>query len=138
LAETIAFGGGVAPEAQDLDWRRASLDAIERAIAAWTSGRDALAAQEALQAAGVPAYAVSTGRDIYEDRQLRARGHFLRRDHPAMGEHEYEAPPFRLAEHAVVVERSPLIGEHTDAVLAKLLGMSESEIAAARETGALE
>jgi benzylsuccinate CoA-transferase BbsF subunit len=138
LAALIGFSADLPPDRQDLAWRRANLEAIERSISAWTSTRDPLAAQAALQAAGVPGYIVANAHDLVVDHQLRARGHFVPREHPAMGEHEYELPPFRLKEHAVVVARSPLIGEHTDAVLTGLLGMSEAEIVAAREAGALE
>jgi formyl-CoA transferase len=54
-----------------------------------------------------------------------------------MGEHLYEMPPFRLTEHDIRVERSPIIGEHTDEVLRGMLGMGGEEIEALRATGAL-
>src|SRR5205823_10796940 len=107
------------------------------AIEGWTRTRDPLSVQTILQAAGVAAYTVTTSRDLFEDRQLAARGHFVQRDHPRMGAHLYEMPPFRLDVHEIAVERSALIGEHTDEVLATCLGMTAAEIAAARDSGAL-
>jgi crotonobetainyl-CoA:carnitine CoA-transferase CaiB-like acyl-CoA transferase len=35
------------------------------------------------------------------------------------------------------VKRSPLLGEHTDEILRDVVGLSESEIEAAREQGAV-
>lgn len=139
LAEIIGYrAGDVPPAAQDLEWRRCRAPEIERAISAWTSSREAVEVQEVLQSRGIPAYVVATSRDLFEDRQLAARGHFVERDHPVMGPHLYEMPPFRLQEHEVTVARSPLIGEHTDEVLINYLGMTAEEAAAARQAGALQ
>jgi len=124
-------------DGQDLAWRRAHNEALERAIADWTCTREVEQVENALFAARVPAHRVATGKDIMEDAQLAARGHWVKRDHPSMGEHLYEMPPFRLDEHAIHVGRSPRIGEHTDEVLANVLGLGKEEIEAARAKGAL-
>jgi benzylsuccinate CoA-transferase BbsF subunit len=137
LATLIGFASN-AGESQDLDWRLANQDRIDDAITAWTSTRAVEEVEAELQSHGVPAHAVLTSRDLFSDVQLAARGHFVERDHPAMGPHLYEMPPYRLQEHAVVLERSPLLGEHTDDILGKCLGMTPAEIAEARESGALE
>ncbi len=138
LASVIDFQiAGTALEQQEITWRARHAPEIDAAIEGWTRRRDPLSVQTELQAAGIAAYIVTTSRDLYEDRQLAARGHFVLRDHPRMGEHFYEMPPFRLDEHEIVVKRSALIGEHTDDVLSSCLGMTAAEIAAARETGAL-
>jgi len=121
----------------DLSWRFANGDAIDAAIAAWARDRDVFEIERLLQQEGVPAHGVASGEDVVNDAQLAARGHWIERDHPAMGRYAFEMPPFRLSEHEVRVERSPLIGEHTDNVLKNLLGMGDDEITAAREAGAL-
>jgi benzylsuccinate CoA-transferase BbsF subunit len=135
LAETVGYAAG--DGAQDLAWRRASNAAIEEAIATWARGRDVFEAERELQARGIPAHSVASGEDVVNDAQLAARGHWVEREHPAMGRYAFSMPPFRLVEHPIRVERAPLIGEHTEQVLSSLLGMSQDEIAAAREAGAL-
>src|SRR5262249_30977208 len=95
------------------------------------------ALQAELQAAGIPAHRVANGESLMADPQLAARGHWVKRDHPSMGEHLYEMPPFRFAEHDIRIGRSPKLGEHTDQVLADVLGMNKEQIEAARAAGAL-
>jgi crotonobetainyl-CoA:carnitine CoA-transferase CaiB-like acyl-CoA transferase len=51
-------------------------DALEAALGSWARSRDAGAAADRLQAAGVPAGPVLDARDLFEDRQLRARGFY--------------------------------------------------------------
>jgi benzylsuccinate CoA-transferase BbsF subunit len=139
LARTIGFTHEGAPlEGQNFDWRRANGDEIDTAMCDWTEQRESLAVQKELQAAGIPAYVVATSRDLHEDRQLHARSHFVKLDHPKMGLHAYEMPPYRLREHEITPERSPLIGEHTFEVLRDCLGMTQEEITEAKESGALE
>jgi formyl-CoA transferase len=43
--------------------------------------------------------------------------------------------PIRLSESPAVVERAPLLGEHTAAVLAAELGCSDEAVARLREAG---
>jgi benzylsuccinate CoA-transferase BbsF subunit len=138
LADLIGYAGDTPRARQDLAWRMQRREELEGAIAAWMRGRDVAEAQEQLQARGIPAYGVSSNEDVMADPQLAARGHWVERDHPVMGAHLYEMPPFRLEEHAVRVGRAPLIGEHTEQVLSEVLGMDREEIAAARAAGALE
>ena len=138
LKQIIGFTSSDSIRGEPLDWRLANREAIDEAVSHWTSTRTTTEVQELLQSHGIAAYVVATGQDIFEDKQLAARGHFVARDHPTMGEHLYESPPYRLSEHEVVVERAPLLGEHTDEILASCLGMSQREIDEAREAGALD
>jgi benzylsuccinate CoA-transferase BbsF subunit len=141
LAALIGYpASGICPASaadQDLAWRFANAAALEAAIAAWTRDREMLDAERLLQQHGIPAHCVASGEEVVNDAQLAARSHWVEREHPAMGRYAFEMPPFRLAEHDIRVERSPLIGEHTDQVLKNMLNMSDEEIAAAREAGAL-
>ena len=45
--------------------------------------------------------------------------------------------PIKLSDSPTVVKRSPLLGEHTDEILKEFCKMSDDEIKAVREVGAV-
>lgn len=115
------------------------VDEVEAAVSRWTASRDAPEAMRALQAAGVPAGVVSDSRTLMQDdEQLRHRGYFQHLDHPELGVAAYTSPPFRLDGERVELSRPPLLGEHTDEVLAGMLGYSADRIAGLRAAGVIE
>ena len=71
-----AVGTGLVGRA-NLAQRRQMHDAIDAAIAAWTSQRSKAEAERALLAAGVPAGAVNATPDMTADAQVQARGFFV-------------------------------------------------------------
>jgi benzylsuccinate CoA-transferase BbsF subunit len=93
-----------------------------------------------LQGKGVPAGMLQDGRDLAtRDPQLRHRGHWVRLEHPQMGNTVYNAPPYRFSRlSAKPTRHAPLLGEHTTEVLRDLLGMSSDEISALAEQGVLK
>ena len=70
------------------------------------------------------------------DPQLAARGHFVDVPTPEGHSVRIDGPAFVLSETpARVGGPGPLLGEHTDEVLATLLGMSGDTIGALRADG---
>jgi formyl-CoA transferase len=57
-------------------------------------------------------------------------------DHPKRGKYLTVGNPIKMSESATEVKRSPLLGEHTDQVLAEL-GYSAEQIAELRSSGAI-
>lgn len=126
------------------DWatneaRMAQREAIDTAISVETAGKDGTELMTALQAAGVPAGLVNDASDlITRDAQMAHRGHWVRLDHPEMGESIYNAPPYRFANAEVNLRRpAPLLGEHTKEILTDVLGYSAEETQQMIETGVL-
>ncbi len=112
-----------------MESRLAHQDALDDLVATWTRKRAAAEAMELLQEAGVPAGAVQNAADLLtRDPQLRARGHFLRLDHPEAGTSPHHALPFRLSRTPPRLLPAPLLGQHNDHVLGEILGLSEEEI----------
>ncbi len=88
--------------------------------------------------AGIPMGAINTIDRVADHPQVKARGAILEREHPVAGKIPVLAPPFRMSRTpGEVTQPAPLLGEHTDAVLRELLGLSDQEIAALREAGAI-
>ena len=70
------------------------------------------------------------------DPSLRASGTIVEVDHKARGKYLTVGSPIKFSDMKVVVTGSPLLGEHTDEVLAEL-GYSTAQIAAAHESKAV-
>lgn len=112
---------------------------LEAAVGAWTIERSARDVMERLQAAGVSAGVVSDAKTlIEEDPQLRYRKFWQRIPHPELGDSTFHTPPYRVDGERVELERPPLIGEHTDALLRDILHYSPETIASLRRSGAIE
>lgn len=121
---------GLAKNADRVRRREQVMDGLARAIA--TQERDALCA--ALDARGVPAGPILAVDEILADPQVRARGMVGAFTHPGVGEFGALPLPFKFTGFDDPrLERPPLLGEHTDSILADMLGMSAEEIAGLRE-----
>jgi crotonobetainyl-CoA:carnitine CoA-transferase CaiB-like acyl-CoA transferase len=113
---------------------------LDEALAGWTSGQDAAATAARLQAAGIAASLVATGRDLVEaDEQLAARDFYQVLHHPVAGPVRHEGIVARLsATPGALTRPAPLLGEHTAEVLRELLGLSEARLAELRANGVTE
>ena len=108
-------------------------------IEAITRTRTTAAWMAALEAAGVPCAPVNTMDQVFADPQVRARGMQIRMPHPLAGaEVPLVGSPVKLSRTPVSYRRAPpTLGEHTDEVLAEVLGLSESEREALRAEGVI-
>jgi crotonobetainyl-CoA:carnitine CoA-transferase CaiB-like acyl-CoA transferase len=91
-----------------------------------------------LAGAGVPAGKIKSVGEAMESDHLGARGAIVSLTHPAAGPMRVVAPPIRL--HGTPGEAAapaPLLGEHTDEVLGKLLGYPADVIRRLRDAGAV-
>ena len=66
---------------------------------------------------------------------MRETGTIVEVDHPERGPYLSVGCPVKLSDNEVVVERSPLLGEHSEEILAAVLGYSAEEIASLKESG---
>ena len=128
------------PGDDDLATRRAREDQIDAALAAWTAGQDAAALAARLQAAGIAAAAVATGRDLVDaDEQLAARRFYRVLRHPVAGPVRHEGIVARLsATPGALTSPAPLLGQHTAEVLSELLGLDAGQLATLRAAGVTE
>ncbi|MCZ7526241.1 MAG: CoA transferase [Acidimicrobiia bacterium] len=138
--ERLAAIVGVAdPDLATLDRRRARVDEVEAAVAAWTSHRRREEVAETLQAAGIEAVPVADFGDLHDDPQLAHRGHFVPLTHPVMGPRLYERNGFRPSSAPSGYDRTgPTLGQDNDWVLSGLLGLDRDEIDRLAAGGALD
>ncbi len=112
-----------------VEGRRAHGDDIDAAISAWTSRHDAFGAESRLQQDKVPASAVRTMHQLYQDPQLLHRDHFVDLEHPQHGTTTVEGSRFKLSRTpAQVGGAAATLGRENQYVLEKILGYSEAKI----------
>lgn len=91
-----------------------------------------------LLAASVPCGPVHDIPTALDDPQVQARAMVQTVEHPADGPLRLIGPVAKLsATPATISSPPPLLGQHTDAVLARVLGYDDSRIAALRASGVL-
>lgn len=90
----------------------------------------------ALRAAGVAAGEVNTVAQALQDPLVEARGLVVEAAHPVYGTVKSLASPVRVGDLVATPTRAPQRGEHTDTLLAELLGMDAKAVAASRAEGA--
>jgi crotonobetainyl-CoA:carnitine CoA-transferase CaiB-like acyl-CoA transferase len=90
-----------------------------------------------LEANDIPCGPINDYAQVFADPQVRAREMVVETEHPTLGHLRTLGSPIKLsATPPDVSRRAPMLGEHTDEVLAAA-GLSEGEIAAMRESGAI-
>lgn len=120
---------------QDRLLHRHELDAL---IEQWTAGRYADWLMTDLVAHGVCAGLVRDGREAVEDDHLRKREFWNYLEHPEMGTSLYNRAPIAFSRSPLLMKSAaPVIGQHTEAVLAETLGYSPGEIAQMSRDGVL-
>lgn len=114
--------------------RSAVMAALRAAVARY--GRDDLLAR--CDARGVPAGPLNDVADVLHDPHVRARGMVQAFDHPVVGSFGALPLPYKFDGFAnPSLDRPPLLGEQTEAVLMERLGLSAGRIAELRAEGAI-
>jgi len=88
------------------------------------------------EAAGVPAGRIRTVAEVCESDHLKARGMIVTLPHPKAGPIRVLGVPVRL--HATPGKAAvppPLLGQHTERVLSRVLGVKRAEVARLRRAG---
>ncbi len=111
-------------------------EALEAELASRLAGGATADWLRRLQEGGVPAGPVYAIHEIVEDPHVRVRGTILELDHPRAGRIRQFGMPFRVSEVRMPNTPPPILGEHTDAVLASL-GYAPDRIAELRRSGVI-
>lgn len=102
---------------------------VFRTTAEWVS---------ALERAGVPCGPINDVAQVFDDPQVRHRGLRIEMPHPQAGSVPQVASPLRLSASPVAYHRPPpLLGEHSEVLLQRLLGMDDGQIDVLRKAGVI-
>lgn len=110
--------------------RKANEEELDRLVAEWTLNRGAEELMLYLQERKIAAGVVQSNADYMgNDPQLKHRGYFEVLHHPEIGDCIHQAWPVHLSRTPHRLSYAPLLGEHTEHVCTRLLGMSDEEFA---------
>ena len=112
---------------------------VDALVESWARSRTPEEAMAQLQSAGVPAGVVGSAADLYTDPQLRHRRLFWPMNHSEIGMFTHLGGSLVMSETPARARTpSPLLGEHTEYVLTKILGKSDEEFVELLSMGVLE
>jgi len=100
-------------------------------IEKWTMTKTKFEAMDILNQHDIPCGPILSMKEIAEEPSLRKTGTVVEVDHPTRGKYLTVGNPIKLSDSPTDVQRSPLLGEHTDEVLAEL-GYGPEQVAALR------
>jgi len=89
-------------------------------IEQWTMTKTKFEAMDILNQYDIPCGPILSMKEIAEDTSLRETGTIVEVDHPQRGKYLTVGNPIKLSDSPTHVTRSPLLGEHTEEVLAQL------------------
>jgi formyl-CoA transferase len=110
---------------------------IFNTIEDWTTTMTKFEVMDKCNAFDIPVGPILSMKEIAEEPALRATGTVVEVDHPTRGKYLTVGNPIKLSDSIPEVTRSPLLGEHTDEILKKVLKLSARDIAEVKASGAL-
>jgi len=110
---------------------------VDEIIAAWTRRHSKHEAMRVVGDAGIPAGAVFDTMELQNDPTFEARGIMQVMQHKVHAPFKMPGWPVRIDGRPPALTSSPVLGEHTEAVLVEWLGLNASAVAALRAEGAV-
>ncbi len=126
---------------EDPDWNspKARLPRLEQMfdeIEKWTMTKTKYEVMEILNPLNVPCGPILSMKELAEESSLRDTGTIVEVDHPERGKYLTVGNPIKLSDSPADVDRSPLLGEHTEEILNEI-GLSTAEIESSKIAGAV-
>jgi formyl-CoA transferase len=100
-------------------------------IEEWTTTKTKFEVMEIFNAQDIPCGPILSMQEIADEPSLRKTGTVVEVDHPTRGPYLTVGNPIKMSDSPTEVKRSPLLGEHTDAILGEL-GYTADQVAALR------
>jgi formyl-CoA transferase len=106
-------------------------------IEAWTMTMTKFEVMNTCNEHDIPVGPILSMKEIAEEKSLRDTGTVVEVDHPTRGKYLTVGNPVKMSDSITEVKRSPLLGEHTEEILGKVLGYTQKEIAEIKASGAI-
>jgi formyl-CoA transferase len=106
-------------------------------IEQWTMTKTKFEVMEICNKVDIPVGPILSMKEIAEEPSLRETGTVVEVDHPTRGKYLTVGNPVKMSDSITEVKRSPLLGEHTEEILSKVLGYSAKEIEEIKASGAV-
>jgi formyl-CoA transferase len=119
------------PDFATPDARLPRLTEVFAAVEKWTVTKTKFEAMALLNAHDIPCGPILSMEELLNEPSLRSTGTIVEVDHPTRGKYLTVGNPIKMSDSPTDVTRSPLLGEHTDEVLAEL-GYAAADLAALR------
>src|SRR5436309_464190 len=105
-------------------------------IEEWTKTKTKFEAMDEFNTHDIPCGPILSMKEIAEEPSLRKTGTVVEVDHPTRGKYLSVGNPIKMSDSPTEVTRSPLLGEHTEEILAEL-GYGKDVIASMRTAKAI-
>jgi formyl-CoA transferase len=115
--------------------RWAVREMVDAMISEWTRRHTKHEVMRILGAAGIPCGACQDAHDLLNDPHLREREMILEMEYPGRGKTQTIGCPIKLGNSRVPLERAPLLGENTEALLRDLCGVGPEDFQRLRREG---
>jgi len=106
-------------------------------IEKWTTTLNKMEVMAILNPLNVPCGPILSMKELAAEPSLRNTATVVEVDHPQRGKYLTVGNPIKLSDSPSDVQRSPLLGEHTEEVLRDVCGLSDADIQAAKAQGAI-
>ncbi len=116
--------------------RRKNQAAMWQLLNGFASGYTKWELMEVLNKLDVPCGPILGTGDLMDDENAKLREMVVELDHPQRGRWFNIGMPIKLSDSPAEIERSPLLGEHTEEILREVLGYGAAEVAMLKKAGA--
>ena len=106
-------------------------------IEEWTKTKTKFEVMDICNPLDIPCGPILSMKEIAEEPSLRETGTIVEVDHPERGKYLTVGCPIKMSDSPAEVKRSPLLGEHTEEILADVLGYSGADLERIRASGAI-
>ena len=113
------------------------LKSIFATIEEWTMTKTKFEVMNLCNEVDIPVGPILSMKEIAEEQSLRDTGTVVEVEHPGRGKYLTVGNPVKMSDSITEVKRSPLLGEHTEEILTKVLGYSAKEVAEIKGSGAI-
>jgi len=123
---------------KDASTRAKYWDALKPLLLEWTMEHTVEEIYRSSQERGAPIGAVRTADQVFNDRQMAARGFFVEVENPENGKLKYPGVPYTFSEFQPEAPvAAPLLGQHNEGIYCGRMGYTKRDLIKLKEAGVI-